>query len=175
MVRLLDSVVPAFADVATLDAVSPADELQRLGVRVAGPVSEQLERRLLRRRRAEDWSVSVRRAISAGESELLSPLSVEQLRAIASSDEDYELLRPLALQSWLLVPLRARGRTIGALSCSVGPSARRYGEEDLRFAEVLAGRIALALDNAGLLDTVTGLEQRLEATLANSGRGGPGY
>src|SRR5581483_7307485 len=42
-----------------------------------------------------------------------------------------------------------------------------YGPEDLRFAEVLSARLALALDNAGLSAAVSGLEQRLEATLTN--------
>jgi PAS domain S-box-containing protein len=53
------------------------------------------------------------------------------------------------------------------VTCGVGTSGREYGRRDLRFAEVLAGRIALALDNAGLSEMVVDLEQRLEATLAN--------
>ena len=48
-----------------------------------------------------------------------------------------------------------------------GTSGRAYTEADLRFAEVLCGRLALALDNATLSRTVTGLERRLEVTLAN--------
>ena len=51
--------------------------------------------------------------------------------------------------------------------CGVGTSGRDYDEDDLRFAEVLSGRLALALDNATLSRTVTGLERRLEATLTN--------
>src|SRR4051794_35246209 len=53
---------------------------------------------------------------------------------------------PLALS----VPLRARGRPIGTLRMGVGPSGRRFGPPDLRFGEVLADRVALALENAGL-------------------------
>jgi PAS domain-containing protein len=51
--------------------------------------------------------------------------------------------------------------------CGITRSGRDYAEGDLRFAEVLAGRIALALDNAGLPEVVIGLEQRLEVMLAN--------
>ena len=79
----------------------------------------------------------------------------------------FELLRSLGLRAALFVPLRARGRTLGAVACAIGKSRRKYADEDIRFAQVLAGRIALALDHAGLLETVSGLEQRLEATLAN--------
>jgi PAS domain S-box-containing protein len=56
---------------------------------------------------------------------------------------------------------------VGALACGVGPSGRDYGPEDLRFAEVLSARLALALDNAGLSAAVSGLERRFEATLRN--------
>ena len=88
---------------------------------------------------------------------------------IASSDQDFELLRALELRSALFIPLRARGRTVGALALGVGTSGRSYGEDDLRYAEILSGHLALALDNATLSQTVTGLERRLEATLTNLG------
>src|SRR5207302_398241 len=101
------------------------------------------------------------------ESSLLSPVTDENLRSIASSDDDLELLRSLELSSSLFVPLRARGRTLGAFACGVGLSSRRYEAEDLRFAEVLAGRISLALDNAGLSRMLGELERQLETILAN--------
>ena len=103
----------------------------------------------------------------SAESQLLASVTDEQLRMIAASDEDFELLRALELRSALFVPLRARGRTVGALALGVGTSGRSYGEDDLRYAEMLSGRLALALDNATLSRTVTGLERRLEATLTN--------
>src|SRR4051794_8092870 len=43
-----------------------------------------------------------------------------------------------AIRSCLSVPLHARGQTIGTLRMGVGPSGRRFGPRDLRFAEVLA-------------------------------------
>ena len=166
--RLLGLVVPAFADVATLDSISPHGDLRRLGSRVDAPrAREELEAALLRRRPLPDAPVGLPRAIVSSESQLLASVTDADLHAIASSDEDFELLRALELRSALFIPLRARGRTVGALALGVGTSGRSYGEDDLRFAEVLAGRIALALDNAALSQTVTGLERRLEATLTN--------
>jgi PAS domain S-box-containing protein len=165
--RVLGIVVPAFADVATLDAVSSERDVDRLGARVDAPRRAELELALLRRARNPDVEVGVARAIATGEGHLISRLNDDHLRAISTSPEDLELLRSLALRSVMFVPLRARGRIIGALVCGTGRSGRQYVEDDLRFAEVLAGRIALALDNAGLEAAVSGLEQRLQATLAN--------
>ncbi len=166
--QLLGLVVPAFADIATLDSISPDGELRRLGSRVDAPRGrEELEAALLRRRPLPDAPVGLPRAIVSAESQLLPSVTDEQLRLIASSEEDFELLRALELRSALFVPLRARGRTVGALALGVGTSGRSYGDDDLRYAEILSGHLALALDNATLSQTVTGLERRLEAMLTN--------
>ncbi len=166
--RLLELVVPAFADIATLDSISPDGELRRIGSRVDAPRRrEELEAALLRRSPLPDAPVGLPRAIVSAESQLLPSVTDEQLRMIASSGQDFELLRALELRSALFIPLRARGRTVGALALGVGTSGRSYGEDDLRYAEILSGHLALALDNATLSQTVTGLERRLEATLTN--------
>jgi PAS domain S-box-containing protein len=163
--RLLEYVVPSFADVATLDTISPSGELTRVGSRVQGPGREELERGLLQRRPVAEAPFGLPRALSSGEGQLVERMADEHLRAIAADEADYELLRALELRSMVDVPLVARGRIVGALACGVGPSGRDYGAEDLRFAEVLSARLALALDNAGLSAAVSGLEQRLETTL----------
>src|SRR5690606_3447113 len=58
---------------------------------------------------------------------------------------------PPASPSALIVPLRARGRSLGALSLHHGPSGRSYEPSDLTWAGELAERAALAVDNARLL------------------------
>jgi PAS domain S-box-containing protein len=165
--RLLEYVVPSFADVATLDTISHEGVFRRIGSRVEGPGREELEKGLLRRRPVPEAPVGLPAALASGEAQLIERVNDEHLRAIAADEADFELLRALELRSVLDVPLVARGRIVGALACGVGTSGRDYGLEDLRFAEVLSGRLALALDNAGLSAAVSGLEQRLEATLTN--------
>jgi PAS domain S-box-containing protein len=165
--RLLEFVVPAFADVATLDTISHEGVFRRVGSRVDGPGREDLEQGLLRRRPVPEAPVGLPAALASGESQLIERVTDEHLRAIAADEADFELLRALELRSVLDVPLLARGRIVGALACGVGTSGRDYGPEDLRFAEVLSARLALALDNAGLSAALSGLEQRLEATLTN--------
>jgi hypothetical protein len=89
--RLLGLVVPVFADVATLDAISPAGELRRLGSRVEADAGrEQLEAALRRRRPLPNAPVGLSRAIVSAESQLLARVTDADLRAIASSDEDFE-------------------------------------------------------------------------------------
>jgi PAS domain S-box-containing protein len=77
---------------------------------------------------------------------LTAPPGEEGVPALCSHGDT---VRELGLRSGLSVPLVARGRTMGALTFA---SARpdRYRDEDVRLAEDLAWRAALALDNARL-------------------------
>jgi signal transduction histidine kinase/DNA-binding response OmpR family regulator len=59
-------------------------------------------------------------------------------------------LPDLHLQTLVLMPLVARGRVLGVLCLATGPSNRHYGPADLLLAEDLAGRAAIAIDNARL-------------------------
>jgi signal transduction histidine kinase len=61
-------------------------------------------------------------------------------------------MRELQLRSYIVVPLVARGRTLGAVSLVGTTARRRYDAADLAVAEDLAARAAMALDNARLYD-----------------------
>jgi len=165
--RLLDIVVPAFADVAVLDAIAAGGGVRRLGVRLDARDSSESEQALLRRTTPLDAPVGVAKAVAGGKTVLFSPVEEHHLRVIASGEHDLDVFRSLDLREALLIPLRARGRITGALVCCLASSGRRYRAEDVRFGEVLSGRISLALDNAGLSRRVGALEQQLESTLAN--------
>jgi signal transduction histidine kinase len=49
---------------------------------------------------------------------------------------------------FLTVPLRARGRTLGALTSVASADRRQYGPDELALAEALGNQAGLALDNA---------------------------
>jgi signal transduction histidine kinase len=81
---------------------------------------------------------------------LMTEISDEQLRAGARDAEHLAILRSLQLRSVIIVPLVARGRTLGAITLVAAESGRRYGPDDLKIAEELGIRAALAADNAEL-------------------------
>jgi len=58
--------------------------------------------------------------------------------------------RPELSESRMCVPLRARGRALGALTLLTRAPGRSYGADDLAAAQDLAGMAALAIDNARL-------------------------
>lgn len=60
------------------------------------------------------------------------------------------VLRALNYTAYLVVPLVAHGRTLGTMSLVSAGSGRRYSSTDVAFAEDVAQRAALAVDNARL-------------------------
>lgn len=88
--------------------------------------------------------------IETGEPELVEPVTDGFLEAIARDQVHLGLMRELAPSSLLVVPLTARGRTLGALSLFSSDTARTHSDDELGFAMDLARRAALAVDNARL-------------------------
>jgi signal transduction histidine kinase/ActR/RegA family two-component response regulator len=75
-------------------------------------------------------------------------------------------MRELGLRSYVCVPLRARGRVLGVLTFASAESGRRYTAGDLAFAEELAHRAAIAIENAQLYREAREADRRKEEFLA---------
>ena len=147
--------VPQLADFCMIDVLDESRVPRRAAVRVAAGAKPELERGLAER------MPSTPPHMVAGEGSSLEPrfyerLSEEDVRGLSHDEEDFEFLRSLGMRSAITVALQARGEVTGALTLAVAWSGRRYKREDSRFAWILSGRVALALDNAGLF---AGLER----------------
>ncbi|MEG4272720.1 MULTISPECIES: PAS domain S-box protein [unclassified Microcoleus] len=88
--------------------------------------------------------------IRCGQSELIAEVDEEILAAGAENAAELEILRSLNIGSHACVPLRARGRVMGSITCFTSKLGRRYNAEDMAMLEDLAYRVAIALDNARL-------------------------
>jgi GAF domain-containing protein len=90
------------------------------------------------------------KVVRTGVSELYPEISDEMLVAGAIDDEHLQLSRDLNLRSALVVPLAARGRTLGAITLIRTDSAESYTADDLALAEDMGRRAGVAIDNAQL-------------------------
>ncbi|MEG4226357.1 PAS domain S-box protein [Microcoleus sp. N9_B2] len=88
--------------------------------------------------------------IRSGKSELIAEVDEEILAAGAENAAELEILQSLNIGSHACVPLRARGRVMGSISCFTSKFGRGYSAEDMAMLEDLAYRVAIALDNARL-------------------------
>jgi PAS domain S-box-containing protein len=94
------------------------------------------------------------RVIRTGEASLHRKLTPKALAAIPLTPSHRRLIEELQLHSSMVVPLKARGRTLGTISLVSGESKREFGGSELALAEELASRAALAIDNARLFAEV---------------------
>jgi PAS domain S-box-containing protein len=88
--------------------------------------------------------------VRTGKTELYPEVTDEMLRAGAVDDEHLAMMRELGLSSVMVVPLRAHGRVLGAITFVASDPERHYGSRDVALAEDLARRAALAIENAML-------------------------
>ena len=166
--------VPTLADWCTVDLLEPGDPAPRQ-VAVAHVDEKKLRfARELGERYPPDPGerTGVPEVIRTGKSELYATIPRELLERGARDPEHAQMIRELRLESAMVVPLRARGRTLGAITFVYAESGRRYSPDDLSFAEDFARRAALAVENAlALKEAEAGRlrEQALrsEAELAN--------
>jgi PAS domain S-box-containing protein len=158
---LNELVVPAVADICIVDAVTQG-ELERLSVRVAGRDGNASAAVLAARPPA-----AIEAASESDQPRLVASVDDALLERLAGDPQELHRMRALGMTSAIIVPLRARRRALGALTVATTvQSGRRFGKEDLEFAKVLAGRAALALDNAGLFSELETIEGQLTAALS---------
>ncbi len=143
--------VPRIADWCAVDVMDHGGEIRRVATVHPDPAKVERGRSYLRARpislRDDHGSGAV---IRSGEPELVPWIPDLAAQAGAWHPEDRKLIEDLGLKSVLIVPMRARGKTLGALTFLTAESGRRYGPRDLELAIEVARRGALAVDNARL-------------------------
>ena len=146
---IAEILVPEMGDICAIDVIED-DRVRRATLRADGPDAAVIAERLMARGPRLQTQIASDASHERQEPRRFELRSDEALREFAADDEDLEFLSSLGVRSGVTVELRARGRPTGMLTISVGSSGRRFDDSDVHFVTILAGRVALALDNAGL-------------------------
>jgi serine phosphatase RsbU (regulator of sigma subunit) len=142
--------VPEFGDFCMIDVIDEDRVPRRVAVRVGPGGRPEFERALAERLPSTPPSMVDGGGRTSLEPRFYERMTEDDMRELAHDAEDLEFLRSLGLRSAITVALQARGEVTGTLTIAVAWSRRRYRREDARFAWILSGRVALALDNSGL-------------------------
>lgn len=146
--------VPYMADWCAVDILDEHGQVQRLAVAHIDPAKVELAHELQRRYPPDpNTQTGVFHVLRTGQSEIYPKITEEMLVAAAQDEAHLQIVRDLQIRSGMVVPLIARGRTLGAISFVWAESNRHYDIVDLSMAEELARRAALAVDNARLFKT----------------------
>ncbi|HEX6185584.1 MAG TPA: PAS domain S-box protein [Pyrinomonadaceae bacterium] len=146
---LANLAVAQLADYCLIDLVDDDGRVRRVAATHRDPALRPLAERL-RAFPPGPQSAGVPRVLRTGQPETITEVTDAQLPALARDAEHERVLRELGLKSFITVPLVARGRTIGALTFSSTRAQRTYTAEDVSYAQEIAARAALAIENARL-------------------------
>ncbi len=144
--------VPQLADWSIVDLINRDGSINRVEVAHADPVKEpvfaEYQAKYPPRR---ETNPQLRQVLETGQALLVASVEPVTLNEITQDDHRQQMLRTLALRSFIIVPLRTHDDVVGALSFAYShDSGRNYTPHDVALFEELANRAALAIDNANL-------------------------
>jgi Stage II sporulation protein E (SpoIIE)/GAF domain len=167
---ICDLLVPTVADFCMIDVLTDRG-VERAAARasVRGGPEAQLG---LANREPSTPAPMIREGAEASlEPRFIERMGEADLRDLAHDPDDLTFLRGLGMRSAITAALRARGSVIGTITLGTAWSRRRYRRHDARFARVLSGRLALALDNAGLFSDLERVQRERAEIAATLQRG----
>src|SRR2546423_2337031 len=151
LTEIAQLLVPSLADYCRIAILDEQHEIQEIAVNHTDPDKVALVQALYDQYKDQAEPVyGVQKLLRTGKPELISNVSQDVLAHIQVRPDMLDILRELALKSYMGVPLIARDRIIGAITFSSVRPSREYTKADLYFAQELARRIASALDNVHL-------------------------
>jgi PAS domain S-box-containing protein len=170
--RFARLLVPELADFVKIELLEGNEGRRPVAIAHQDPEREALMRAWRERGTlAASERVGMGTTFATGEAKLtpdIAPEAVVRSARETTGEEGAELMREIGPRSQIVVPLRARGRVLGALSLTMAESGRHYDEDDLDLARDLGLRAGLAVDNARLYEEAqasAAAEQRRAAQL----------
>lgn len=140
--RLARLAVPVLGDLCAIDLLHDDGALHRVASAHVDSTKEALV--------YEIAHAVVPGAVHTRQPVLVSRVTEDDLNALALNPEHLALVRQLAPKSWIIAPLIAHERVLGALTLAITESTRRYGRADLSFATIVATHTAAVIENARL-------------------------
>lgn len=165
--RAASIIVPFFADWCVVHGINHEGRIEQLACVHRDPQKSGTLRDLLGKHPL-DWnspSIAVR-VLRSGKTELAAQFSEPLLAGLAGTAAEETAREDLNPSSVICAPLLIRDRVIGAMTFAACGSSHRYDRNDVTFAEDLAGRVAVAIDNSHLFHSVKQADRQKDEFLA---------
>ena len=162
LLRLAEILTPRIADWCRIDLLDGEGELVRGLAYHADPERTRVATTAVKRLVGRSETVgSMAWCIRTGGSYTVNHDSPEGFAA-TNDPALLEFARTIGMRSLSITPLIARGRTLGALAVLQAESGRAISADDAALLGDIAGRAALALDNARLYSEAEAARQQAE-------------
>jgi PAS domain S-box-containing protein len=159
---------PQIADWFVVDILDEKGVLQRVAVSHSDPKKIKLAYKLHQKYPpVHDTPRGVYQVIKKRKPELYENIEPEFFRRASRSEEQYKMFMQLGLRSAMIIPLIARDQVLGAITFVSAESGRNFNKSDLKFAQDVALRTAIAIDNAKLYNESLHMNKLLEEKIAD--------
>ena len=162
--RLATVALPVLGDICLIDVLGEEGRITRMVGRHQDRSRQHLVDRLRTRYAPEAGGPHpAASVISTGKTRWSPTMSDEFMASTTKDDEHLRLTKTLGFRSYISVPLRYVGQTLG--SVTLISTSRTYGEDDVTFAEQLAEQVAAVVYKARRYDMATDTSHILQSTL----------
>jgi serine phosphatase RsbU (regulator of sigma subunit)/PAS domain-containing protein len=163
--RLVQAVVPVLGDWAIASLVGEDGRLFDVASWHADPGMREVAARYARLRLAALTSTApIVEALRSGQAMIVDDVPAA-VGSTLPEGEVREVFAALAPRTAVALSLRARGRTVGALSLYRSAGRPQADDDDVATMREVADRVALALDNTRLYEQQRGLAEGLQRSL----------
>lgn len=142
--------VPEFADWCIVDLLSEDGKFERVNVGYSDPRHKRIAEKLYQYPPEHGSKSLIWKSIRTGKQVLIPKVDPEKSSLYAKDEAHTKLILAMKQTSFIVTPMIARGKIIGAVSFRSSNPSKHYSKVDLLFAEQIANRIAFAVDNARL-------------------------
>ena len=143
--------VPELADWCAVHLLQPDGSIEQITPEAAGLTSSQTTPSWLQNELSDGDASGVAAVLQSGEAKLVTD---------AGSDAGS------SVKSYMIVPLVARPRTLGAITFVAADSGRRFDQNNLALAEDLASHVSIYLDKARQIRETQRAKEQLERSVA---------
>jgi len=150
MATLAQLVVQNIADWCAVDVINEEGQLSRLKVACADPEHAALCADLEQMPTDRDLPHVMRSVIESRRPIVVEQVTSQYIESLGLEARHRQALLDTGVKSFVAVPLLMRGEPLGALVLGSSTLSRVLGQGDLRLAEAVAERAAMAIENARL-------------------------
>ncbi len=161
---LAQSIVPTFADWCAI-SLREHGRLVRMAGAHADPARAEVMAEYLRVEPVLRHDSELIKTVRQGQSYFIPHVDEATLEAFAQDADQVRMLHELGCTSSIVVPLMARGGTIGVVSISMSDDRRAFDDVDYQLARELGALTGLAIDNAHRSSENQELLHRAEAAV----------
>ena len=150
MSQLVHLCVKEIADWAVVYCADTDNRLHRYEVAHRNQALEPLLREFRDSPLIVEADHPIEKTLASGHPLVVERLTPADLARLVPDQLSRDLAERLGLASYMIVPITARGRSLGAVALISASPDRHFSDQDLALAENLAARAGLAIDNARL-------------------------